>query len=75
MIQRLVGLAAIAALVLVAYQASARTHRMAPWVRPKSSPPHGVRRHHQLPVSEGEALVGRPHDGIRALPAEERPPA
>ena len=67
-----IGLAAIAALLLVAYGASEQT--TAGWrasaaavvVAPRVA---GSEIDGRKPISDAEAVVGRPHDGIRALPA------
>jgi hypothetical protein len=68
--ERYIGIAALTALLWVAYNASAQT--TASWggtvasaASSATASDAGVPR----PISDAEAVVGRPHDGIRALPA------
>jgi hypothetical protein len=66
-----IGLAAVAALLWVAYNASEQT--ISSWrvagASATASHVAGSELDERKPISDAEAVVGRPHDGIRALPA------
>jgi hypothetical protein len=74
-VQRVVGLAAVAALVFVAYRASASDPR-AQAVRPVPASVMSGQRAHRMhpvrPVPDAEVVIGHPRDGIVELPAHRR---
>jgi hypothetical protein len=70
--ERFLGLAAIAALLCVAYQASRQT--TSNWGSPSAVHVSGGEADRPKIVPDSEAVVGRPHDGIRALPLKGRRP-
>jgi len=70
--ERFLGLAAIAALVCVAYQASRQTTSSWPSAS-AAAQISGAEALRPKFVPASEAVVGRPHDGIRALQKGGRP--
>jgi hypothetical protein len=69
--ERFLGLAAIVALLCIAYQASRQT--TSSWRSPSAEAQvSGSEAHRPKFVPASEAVVGRPHDGIRALPLKGR---
>jgi hypothetical protein len=73
--ERLLGIVAIAALLWTAYHASART--TAGWAASAAEKPAQLSTrapHPGKPIPDADVIVGRPHDGIVALPSPHRLP-
>jgi hypothetical protein len=67
--ERVLGVVAMSALLYVAYHASLNT--TAGWSAVAAEGRHPASRARELaakPVPDGEMIVGRPHDGVAALP-------
>jgi hypothetical protein len=71
--EHFLGLAAIAVLLTVAYQASLRT--TSTWGGFSATGLSGAEAYRPKFIPDSEAVVGRPHDGIRALPARRIEPS
>jgi hypothetical protein len=73
--ERLLGIVAIAALLWTAYHASVRT--TAGWAASAAETPARLptrAQHPGTPIPDADVVVGRPHDGVVALPSPHRLP-